>query len=299
MKAGIGDLRVAQEDGGLPTTLAAGSAAGESCVSVLHLRFRGAADSAAILRRHLVCFQMSPRVRLECRVAGRMLEHEAPTGSLAIYPAGSDYAVHVGENVDALLVAIDPGRLALHAAEESALEAQLIERFSAYDQALLDLARTLAAESAENYPSGPLFWNDTARSFVDRLVARHTSGHAGRARGTLSKGVLDQIRDYVVAHLDEPIEVATLAGLAGRSPFHFTRIFARAVGVTPYRYVVHLRLRRAIELIRGGQAGLAEIAVRTGFADQSHLSRWVRRVHGVCLTQLQAARPRAAQQESS
>jgi AraC family transcriptional regulator len=28
---------------------------------------------------------------------------------------------------------------------------------------------------------------------------------------------------------------------------------------------------------------LAEIAARTGFADQSHLSRWVRRVHGVPL----------------
>ena len=31
----------------------------------------------------------------------------------------------------------------------------------------------------------------------------------------------------------------------------------------------------------GGQSGLAEIAASTGFADQSHLSRWVRRVHGV------------------
>jgi AraC family transcriptional regulator len=34
--------------------------------------------------------------------------------------------------------------------------------------------------------------------------------------------------------------------------------------------------------------GLAEIAASTGFADQSHLSRWVRRVHGVSLTQLTA-----------
>jgi hypothetical protein len=38
---GIGELYLAQEDGGLPTTLAAGSAPGESGVSVLSLRFRG------------------------------------------------------------------------------------------------------------------------------------------------------------------------------------------------------------------------------------------------------------------
>jgi AraC family transcriptional regulator len=65
-------------------------------------------------------------------------------------------------------------------------------------------------------------------------------------------------------------------------------MFTRTIGMTPHRYIVCLRLRRAIELVREGQSGLAEIAARTGFADQSHLSRWVRRVHGVTLTQLAA-----------
>jgi AraC family transcriptional regulator len=58
--------------------------------------------------------------------------------------------------------------------------------------------------------------------------------------------------------------------------------------MTPHRYVVHLRLQRAIELVREGQSSFAEIAARTGFADQSHLSRWVRRVRGVSLSQLVA-----------
>jgi AraC family transcriptional regulator len=104
----------------------------------------------------------------------------------------------------------------------------------------------------------------------------------------LGKDVLKRLRDYVLAHLDEPIEVSTLAKMAGRSPFHFTRVFTRSVGISPHRYVVHLRLQRAIELVRDGRSGLAEIAARTGFADQSHLSRWVRRVHGASLTQLVA-----------
>jgi AraC family transcriptional regulator len=56
--------------------------------------------------------------------------------------------------------------------------------------------------------------------------------------------------------------------------------------MTPYRYVVHLRLQQAIKRIREGRMGLAEIAADTGFADQSHLSRWVRRVHGVAPSQV-------------
>jgi AraC family transcriptional regulator len=102
----------------------------------------------------------------------------------------------------------------------------------------------------------------------------------------LGRVVLERLKEYVLAHLNEPIAVEALAAIAGRSPFHFTRVFTRSVGVTPHRYVVHLRLQRAIELVRSGQSGFADIAARTGFADQSHLSRWVRRVHGVSLTQL-------------
>lgn len=104
----------------------------------------------------------------------------------------------------------------------------------------------------------------------------------------MGKDVLKRLKDYVLAHLDDPLEVSTLAGLAGRSPFHFSRVFTRSVGMTPHRYVVHLRLQRAVELVREGRWSFAEIAARTGFADQSHLSRWVRRVRGVSLTQLVA-----------
>ncbi|MBO4226133.1 helix-turn-helix domain-containing protein [Bradyrhizobium neotropicale] len=91
-----------------------------------------------------------------------------------------------------------------------------------------------------------------------------------------------------MAHLDEPIEVGALADVAGRSRFHFTRVFTKSVGLTPHRYVVHLRLRRTIELARSGRQGLGEIAASAGFADQSHLSRWARRVHGVSITRLLA-----------
>jgi AraC family transcriptional regulator len=285
---GTGELHLAQEDGGAPTTLAAGSAPGESGVSVLRVWFQGGAHFNATPRQHLIWFQMSPQARFACRIAGRELRHEPSAGALAICPAGLDSAADAEGSIDAIVVAIDPGRLTLAAAEDSALEAQLTERLSGYDQALLDFARALALESADNYPNGPLFWNGVASGFVDGLVARHASALNRRARGTLGKDVLKRLRDYVVAHLDEPIEVATLATIAGRSPFHFSRVFSRSVGMTPHRYVVRLRLQRAVELVRDGRSGLAEIAARTGFADQSHLSRWVRRVHGVSLTQLAA-----------
>jgi AraC family transcriptional regulator len=91
--------------------------------------------------------------------------------------------------------------------------------------------------------------------------------------------------------------VAARAKIAGRSPFHFSPVSSRSVGVSPHRYIVHLRLQRALELARS-HAGPAEIAVCAGFADQSHLWRWVRRAHGVSLSPL-IALPVSEQHKSS
>ena len=276
-------MGAAQANGDPPTTLVAGSAPGESGVAVFCHRFYGGMNFRNAPPHHFICFQMSP-ARVELRMAGQVVRHEQPAGTLTIQPAGFDCAADTDDSVETLTVVIDPAWLALAAAEGSEHQAQLIERVSSYDHSLLALARTLAFESADDYPNGPLFWNEVASRFIDQLAARHMSALPVRARGMLSSDALKRIKEYVVAHLDEPIEVAALAGIAARSPFHFTQ----AVGLTPHRYVIHLRLRRAVELVRDGRLGLAEIAARTGFADQSHLSRWVRRVYGVSLTQLTA-----------
>ena len=286
----IGALDMVQRDGRAPTILVAGSAPGESGVSILNVRFDGGMHLLATPRCHCICFcflQTSP-ARVQKRMAGRLVCVEGHVGTLSTYPAGIDVVADADEGIDILVVAIDPGRMALAAADSELPEAQLIERIGGDDPVLLALARSLAFESTHNYPNGPLAWNETANSFIDALVAGHTAALPASSRGALGKDQLRRLRDYVIAHLDEPIGVEALADIAGRSPFHFTRVFARSVGMTPHRYVVHLRLQRAIELVREGRSGLAEIAARTGFADQSHLSRWVRRVHGVPLSRLTA-----------
>jgi len=284
----IDTLRMEQHGGGAPTTLAAGRAPGESGVSVLSVRFDGGMHLLATgARCHCICFQMS-QVRVAKRMVGRVAHYEHRAGSLTITPSGCDIAADADEDAEILVVAVDPGRMALAAAECALPEARLIERMYGDDPALFALARTLAFESVHNYPSGALCWNETASSFVDGLMTGHTAVMPARSRGSLGKDKLRRLRDYVVAHLDEPIGVEALADIAGRSPFHFTRVFTRSVGMTPHRYVVHLRLQHALDLVREGRSGLAEIAARTGFADQSHLSRWVRRVHGVPLSRLTA-----------
>ncbi|MBR1121504.1 helix-turn-helix transcriptional regulator [Bradyrhizobium lablabi] len=276
----LGEAIWSERDGGPPAMLEAHGAPGESGVSVLRLQFRRVAHFKAAIQ-HLIFLQLSPHLRLDCRIGDSRLRHETATGALAICPAGTDCSVEADASADLLLVAVKPGQVALTAAENLAIEARLCERLAGYDPALLSIAGLLAYENDSNHPGGTLFWNGAAQSFIRRLVVAHTKP----LRARLGPIVLKRIRDYIHDHLADPIEVNDLAALAARSPFHFSRVFARSIGMTPYRYVVHRRLQIAIDRIRSGMS-LAEVAADTGFSDQSHLSRWIRRVHGVAPSEL-------------
>lgn len=280
----IGDVASAQKDGSLPTILSSGQARGDSGVSVVNLHFRGGAHFHGFLRQHVVGF--ISRARISCRIARHALHHEAHDGSLAICPAGVDACADTDEDLTAILVSIRPDKFVLAAAEDGMLEAQLSSRLCGHDQTLLDLARLLVSENKRGYPSGTVFWNETAGRFIDILAAFHAVGVREQTRDLLNRDVLKRIKEFVLEHLDETLDVACLAKMTNRSQYHFSRAFTRSVGVSPYRYVVHLRLQRAVEMVRHEKLSLAEIAAKTGFADQSHLTRWVRRVHGVSPTQM-------------
>jgi len=218
----IGDISSIQADGAAPSVLAAGGAAGESGLQVVKLKYQGGAHFTATLHQHVITFVSQGPI--DCRVAGKALSHEAREGSLAVFPAGIDAACDRSVDAISLLICIEPGRLALAAAEESAFAAKLVDRMAGYDANLLHLGLLLIEECAADYPRGALFWNEAASRFISDLVARHTSGPKP-TDGVLDVGTHRRLRDYLMAHLDEPIDVATLARMATRSQFHFSRVF--------------------------------------------------------------------------
>ncbi|WP_028536553.1 AraC family transcriptional regulator [Paludibacterium yongneupense] len=60
-----------------------------------------------------------------------------------------------------------------------------------------------------------------------------------------------------------------LAAAAGLSRYHFIRAFRSSTGMTPHAFQLDCRINRARAGLRTG-AGLAELALALGFADQSH-----------------------------
>ena len=87
-------------------------------------------------------------------------------------------------------------------------------------------------------------------------------------------------RAYMDAHFAEDVSLDDLARLANLSPFHFVRVFRRAVGAPPHAYLMNARLRAARALLATDRR-LADIAQDTGFTDQAHLTNAFRRFTGL------------------
>ena len=92
---------------------------------------------------------------------------------------------------------------------------------------------------------------------------------------------VEKVRAWLKQHCSEPVQLQTLAAVAGCSAGRITRQFTAMLGLPPYEYVVQLRLRRAAKALREESRSIADIAVDLGFADQSHLQRFFRRAYGV------------------
>jgi AraC family transcriptional regulator len=85
-----------------------------------------------------------------------------------------------------------------------------------------------------------------------------------------------RVADYVDANLGSSFELGDMAVLARLSEHHFLRSFSLATGMTPHQFVLGKRIERAEELLRRTRLPLTRIALDTGFASHSHMSRTFR-----------------------
>lgn len=107
--------------------------------------------------------------------------------------------------------------------------------------------------------------------------------------------ISDALR-HIEAHAEQPIELDELATVAHMSKYHFLRTFRRVAGVTPYQYLLDLRLRRAAVRLRTGGDSVSAVAFDAGFGDLSTFNFRFRQVFGTSPSAFRRARlPERAQ----
>jgi AraC family transcriptional regulator len=112
------------------------------------------------------------------------------------------------------------------------------------------------------------------------LLRRSAPVALPRATG-LPKRRLKRVFDYIREHISQDLSLQELATVAGLSSSHFKVQFRESTGMPVHQYVIAARVEHALNLLVRTSVPVADVALQAGFSNQSHLSRHLRRLHGV------------------
>ena len=111
-------------------------------------------------------------------------------------------------------------------------------------------------------------------------------------RPVLTPHRLDAVLAAIDAESDADTTVVRLASVAGLPRRAFASAFRQATGLPVHQFVLRRRVDRAITLLETSDLSLADIAARTGFSHQAHMTRVFSRLKGITPGQLRASQRR-------
>jgi len=237
---------------------------------------------------HVLALTIRPSKMLALRYGEVKRDRPLPPGSIAVVPAGSSQLVRWQGSKDTLHVFLEPSLVARVAAESFELDPSrsvvppLLSGFSSPELSAAMLA--VDAELRAGGAGGSLLAESFATALAVHLM-RYVMGPRrpkASADGILPRHKLRRVVEFIMENLEGSPTLEQMAAVVHLSLYHFSRQFKAATGFAPHQFVIARRIERAQHLLRtNGELGLAEVALRSGFANQGHFCLHFKRIAGV------------------
>jgi AraC family transcriptional regulator len=233
--------------------------------------------------QYKVDVNLSGTYELQWKRKGSYRRTRMPQEALCILPAHQPLSMSWNVRIEILSVSLEP-LLLQHTAHDLGLRGtfEIGEHHTEPDTQISHICHALQAEQQTGYPAGCIFGESLATALAACLLQRYaTRPSTPTGAGNLSPRRWKKVRDFIEDNLEHNISLEDLACIAGLSPYHFSRCFKASTGTSPHQYIITRRVERARQLLSQKKLPLSQIAAQCGFADQSHLTRHIKRHLGV------------------
>jgi AraC family transcriptional regulator len=203
---------------------------------------------------------------------------------LVFVPAGHEYREWQEPRVRArvMYVYFDPSSMPRTGTASTAFAPRLFFE----DATLWDTALKLKSVIESGGSDSSSYFDALASVLAHELVRLNAGASRPRTpdQGGLAAWQRRTVATYIEEHLAEPISLATLAQLAGLSPYHFCRTFKQSFGVPPHRYHTGRRIEHAKTLLARSASTVTDIGLSVGFSDTSSFTGVFHKTTGVTPT---------------
>jgi AraC family transcriptional regulator len=231
--------------------------------------------------------------RLIQRRDDRLHDSIVQTGDSIFVPAGQPSYWHCSQRstCESILHIYLQPELIMQIAEASNLNGDridLVNCFSKLDLHLQQIAMLLLDELKSDNLMGQLYVESLSQMLAIHLLRDYSTATqpVTSQNRNLTRVQLQQVIDYIHAHLNRNLSLAELASVVNLSPAYFASLFKQAMGTSPHRYAIQQRVERAKVMLTKTDLAIADIASRVGFSSQSHLTEHFKRMTGITPKQI-------------
>ena len=232
---------------------------------------------------HNISMHVGAPVLVTTRCDGSVMHRLQVPGDLKIVPSGFSRVWEIERPTLKLSILVSPA-LVRTAAERMGLDparVALAPQIQLRDPQIEHICWAIKNELETDQPLGALYADSLGLALAAHLVRRYAPRSSPRVATGLSKRQLRRIIDYIRDNLANQLTLAELADVVNVSPSHFNLLFRQAIGLSVHQYVIRTRVEFAIHLLLNEKLALSEVALRAGFASQSHMATCMNRIAGV------------------
>lgn len=237
------------------------------------------------LPSHRLGVHFGRAVNAHCQCDGRHSRRIQKHGDIDIVPAGLDGWWEDDADCTILRLGIGPELLntAATAMGRDPATVSLAPKFQLRDARIESIAWAIKTELEATIPSDRLYAEMLALALAIRLVENGDQAGGEKPRTTRSLSALQKRRlvDFIEDHIDQSLSLADLAAVVGLSLSHLKPLFRASFGMPMHQYVLTRRVERARLMLLSEDMPLSQVALETGFAHQSHMAHWMRRILGI------------------
>jgi AraC-like DNA-binding protein len=118
-------------------------------------------------------------------------------------------------------------------------------------------------------------------SVLEEMILRYADTRENKPfRGRNGGRGVKTALEYPDAHFLENVTLSELSDIADLSEFHLLRLFRATVGLPPHAYLIQKRIDHARGLL-SQSLPIVQVGLEAGFADQSHFTKWFKKIVGV------------------